>query len=87
MSIWASVCGQEPNFYDDGYGDEPDPRGWMDVAVSVFGDRVRVIVEGRDGSGEIVLDRDGLVELHRRVVAARDLIERGPFVPPPGSRA
>lgn len=73
MSIWASICGDEPAFYDDGYGDpDLDPDGWMDVAVSCVSDRVRIIIRDREGGGQIVLDPYGLAELHRRITIARD---------------
>lgn len=78
MSIWASIPGDDPAFYEDGYDDTVDPEGWMDVAVSAFGDMARIIVRSREGEGMIILDRRGLVELHRRVVAAREHMYRGP---------
>lgn len=72
MSIWASICGEEPAYYDGGYGDpDRDPEGWMDVAVSCLGDRYRIIVKSQEGEGQIVLDDAGLAELHRRIVIAR----------------
>lgn len=77
MSVWASICGDDPAFYDGGYGDpDLDPEGWMDVAVSCLADRVRIIVRDRYGTGEIVLDPYGLAELHRRITIARDQLRR-----------
>lgn len=78
MSIWASIPGQDPAFYDDGYDDTVDPDGWMDIAVSVIGDKARIIVRDREGEGMIILDPAGLTELHRRIVSAREQMNRGP---------
>lgn len=77
MSIFASIEGQDPRFHEDGYGgEELDPEGWMDVAVSVIGDIARVIVRDREGEGTIYLDPAGMAELHRRIVRARIEIDR-----------
>jgi len=77
MSVWASICGDDPKFYDDGYGGDDTSEGFLDVAVSCVADRVRIICLSMD-DGEIVLDPEGLTELHRRIVAARNqLAERG----------
>ena len=70
MSVWASVSGDEPAIFD--VDCEPDPSGWFDVAENVLGNGMtRIIVEGVDGKGVIVLDRAGLVELHRRIMMVR----------------
>lgn len=71
VSVWASVCGQDPTVYDGGYGDEILPDGWIDVAVSCIDSRVRIIVQDDEGSSCISLDPAGLAELHRRIVIAR----------------
>jgi len=77
MSVWASICGDDPKFYGDGYGDDDTFEGFLDVAVSCVADRVRIICLSMD-DGEIILDPEGLTELHRRIVAARNqLSERG----------
>lgn len=72
MSVWASIPGDDPAFYDDIHDDTLDPDGWMDVAVSVIGDMSRIIVRDAQGEGMIILDRYGLAELHRRITIARD---------------
>lgn len=79
MSVWSSICGDDPRAYDDPYGgDELDDQGWIDVATSCVSDRVRILVEERGGRAQIILDPEGLAELHRRIVVARDLLNRSP---------
>lgn len=75
MSIWASITGDDPVIYDGGYGDEIEPRGWLDVATSALDGRVRIIIQDRDGEARISLDAAGLAELHRRIVIARGSIQ------------
>lgn len=70
MSVWASICGDDPKFYGDGYGDDDTIEGFLDVAVSCVADRVRIICTS-EGESEVVLDAEGLTELHRRIVEAR----------------
>jgi len=77
VSVWASICGDDPKFYTEGYGHDDTSEGFLDVAVSCVADRVRIICLSMD-DGEIILDPEGLTELHRRIVAARNqLAERG----------
>ena len=76
MSIWASICGNDTAVYDGGYGDETLPEGWWDIAVSCLGKRVRIIVQDDEGQARISLDPEGLAELHRRIVVARNELER-----------
>lgn len=75
MSIWASIHGEDPVIYDSGYGEDIEPTGFLDVAVSCLGDRVRIIARC-DNDDAISLDADGLKELHRRIVQARSELER-----------
>lgn len=77
MSVWASIPGEDPILYMDGYGDDDQIEGFMDVAVSVVADRVRIICESAN-EATVVLDPAGLAELHRRIVAARTQMDRGP---------
>ena len=75
MSIWASIPGEDPPNYEDGYGgDETVEHALLDVAVSVVADRIRIVCEP---DSTAILDPAGLAELHRRIVLARDKIERG----------
>ena len=77
MSVWASICGDDPKFYTEGYGHDDTSEGFLDVAVSCVADRVRIICKS-EGESEVVLDPEGVTELHRRIVAARNqLAERG----------
>ena len=71
MSIWRSIDGENPVTYDTNNGNKIDPQGWLDVAVSMFGDRVRVIIEDSGGDGRVSLDAEGLNELHRRIIEAK----------------
>jgi hypothetical protein len=75
VSIWSSVNGNDPTIYDGGHGEEEEPNGWLDVAVSCIGGRVRVMIQDRDGEARISLDPSGLAELHRRIVIARQRLE------------
>jgi hypothetical protein len=75
VSVWASILGEDPNLYMDGYGDDDQIEGFMDVAVSCVADRVRIICESAN-EGTVVLDPAGLVELHRRIVQARIQLAR-----------
>lgn len=77
MSVWVSIHGEDPTFYEDGYGDEDEIEGFLDVAVSAVADRVRIICESMN-EGTVVLDPDGLAELHRRIVQARTKMDKGP---------
>jgi hypothetical protein len=74
MSIWASVQGDDPKFYAEGYGRDDVIEGFLDVAISCVADRVRIICSTWE-KGEIVLDAKGLAELHRRIVVARSRLE------------
>lgn len=76
MSIWSSIPGTDPAIYDGGYGDELEPDGWIDVAVSTMGQRARIILQDADHEVRISLDPAGLAELHRRIVIARGKIIR-----------
>lgn len=78
MSVWVSICGDDPRAYEDSDGPELDDRGWIDVATSCVSDRVRIFIEEREGLAQIILDPEGLAELHRRIVVARDLLNRSP---------
>ena len=71
MSIWASVTGDDPVIYDGDEGDDIEPLGWLDVATTFTGDRVRIIIRDHAGEARISLDAAGLAELHRRIVIAR----------------
>ena len=71
MSVWGSICGDDPTVYDGGYGDEVLPDGWIDIAVSCLDARARIIIQDDEGSARISLDPAGLAELHRRIVIAR----------------
>lgn len=75
MSVWASISGEDPKLYEDGYGDDDVIDGFLDVAVSCVADRIRIICESAN-DGTVVLDPDGLVELHRRIVQARIQLAR-----------
>lgn len=75
MSIWSSITGDDPIIYDSGYGEDIEPTGFLDVAVSCIGGRVRIIARSDDDDA-ISLDADGLKELHRRIVQARSELER-----------
>ena len=76
MSVWSSVSGVDPVLYDGVDGNDVVDGGFLDVAVSVVSDRVRIILEG-DGEGMCLsLDSVGLRELHRRIAVARDSIRR-----------
>ena len=73
MSVWVSVSGEDPKQYEDGYGDDDRiENGFIDVAVSCVADRIRIICEPDNTA---ILDREGLVELHRRIVVARTALE------------
>ncbi len=76
MSVWSSITGEDPTIYDGKYGDEREPDGWIDVAVSTIGKRARIILQDSDGETRISLDPAGLAELHRRIVIARGQITR-----------
>lgn len=76
MSIWGSISGNDTTVYDGGYGDETLPEGWWDIAVSCLDKRVRIIVQDDEVSARISLDPEGLAELHRRIVVARNMLER-----------
>lgn len=76
MSIWASIPGKDPVFYETIYGETEDPNGWMDVATCEWVSLARIIVRSSDGEGVIVVDPAGLTELHRRIVRARIEIDR-----------
>lgn len=78
MSVWVSIHGDDPRAYEDSDGPELDDRGWIDVATSCVSDRVRIFIEEREGLAQIILDPEGLAELHRRIVVARDLLNRSP---------
>ena len=67
MSIWRSVCGEDPVIYDGGYGTEVLADGFMDVAVSCWSERVRIIAEADGDRGCLSLDPDGVRELRRRL--------------------
>ena len=74
MSVWASIPGEDPPNYEDGYGgDETVEHALLDVAVSVVADRIRIVCEP---DSTAILDPAGLAELHRRIVLARDKMER-----------
>ena len=75
MSIWASISGNDITTLDPDYEQDPEPEGWIDVAVSIFGTHARVIVGDRHGESCIALDPSGLAELHRRIVIARQRLE------------
>lgn len=73
MSVWASIPGEDPPNYEDGHGgDETVEHAFIDVAVSVVADRVRIVCEP---DSTAILDPAGLAELHRRIVAARHQLE------------
>lgn len=75
VSIWSSVQGFDPVAYDAGYGEEALDDAWVDVALSAFGNRVRILVEDENGTAAISLDAAGIAELHRRIVVARTSLE------------
>lgn len=77
MSIWASICGEDPVIYDSGYGEDIVDDGFLDVAVSCLGGRVRIIATS-EGEHGLSLDKAGLAELHRRIVIARTRLEDSP---------
>ena len=76
MSVWASIPGDDPPNYEDGYGGtETVEHALIDVAVSCVADRIRIVCEP---DSTAILDPDGLAELHRRIVIARDQLDRRP---------
>ena len=74
MSIWRSIEGENPVTYDTSSGNDIDPQGWVDVAISTFGNRVRLIIEDSGGEGRVSLDLAGLDELTRRINEAREIL-------------
>lgn len=74
MSIWASIPGSTPEIYDGDDGTDLEPHGWIDVAVSAYRDRIRIIIRDYTTEARISLDPAGLAELHRRIVIARGQI-------------
>lgn len=74
MSIWRSIEGENPVTYDTGNGEIVDNNGWIDVAVSMFGNRVRLIIEDSGGDGRVSVDLTGLDELLRRMNEARAIL-------------
>ena len=75
LSIWSSVQGLDPVAYDAEYGEEILDDAWVDVALSAFGNRVRILVDGEGGKGALSLDAAGVAELHRRIVVARSRLD------------
>ena len=76
MSIWASVGFGEPDIpcLLDGYGHEPDPSGWVDVATGW--DSIRLIVETDEGRGMVILPAESARSLIRRLETAVAVISR-----------
>lgn len=74
MSIWSSVTGTDPDIYDGDDGTDLEPHGWLDIAVSAYHDRIRIIIRDHATEARISLDPAGLAELHRRIVMARGQI-------------
>jgi hypothetical protein len=74
VSIWASVTGDDPEIYDGDDGTDLEPGGWIDIAVSAYRDRIRIIIRDYATEARISLDPAGLAELHRRIVIARGQI-------------
>lgn len=58
--------------YESMEGQKVDPQGWIDVAVSMFGDRVRIIMEDSGGDARLALNIEGLEELERRIAEAKE---------------
>lgn len=78
MSIWRSIPPTtDPIVFDAEDGADLMASGWFDVAVSMYGDRVRIILTDNATTTAISLDAAGIAELHRRVVIARASIEGG----------
>ena len=76
MSIWSSVGFDEPDIvcYTDGYGNEPDPATWIDVATGW--DSIRLIVECEVGTGLVILPADSARALIRRLETAVAVITK-----------
>lgn len=76
VSIWASVGFGEPDIvcYTDGYGNEPDPATWIDVATGW--DSIRLIVECEVGTGLVILPADSARALIRRLETAVAVITK-----------
>lgn len=74
MSIWRSIEGENPVTYDTSNGEIVDNNGWVDVAVFMFGNRVRLIIEDSGGDGRVSVDLAGLDELLRRMNEARVIL-------------
>lgn len=76
MSIWASVGVGEPPLacLDSHFGLDPDPDGWVDVAVG-FGS-VRLIVMDTDGEGRVALSTHEALRLIDRLQRAIEIAEK-----------
>jgi len=60
MSIWSSVGNDDIEILESGYGQESDPKGWIDVAHG-WGN-IRLIVRCEDyvpGEASIAVTPDG----------------------------
>ena len=76
MSIWSSVGFNEPDIvcFTDGYGNEPDPAAWVDVATGW--DSIRLIVECEEGTGLVILPTESARTLIRRLETALAVIAK-----------
>jgi hypothetical protein len=81
MSIYASIQGDDPTYYWDGYGGEEMEKGaFLDVAVSVIAPRCRVSAYSPT-TDEVILDPDGVRELIRRLQEALTRMNHGKETP------
>lgn len=61
--------------YRGDFGDQRcDHPAWFDVAYGL--DTVRLMVHDGEATSWVALDEEGLTELHRRVVIARDYLSK-----------
>lgn len=78
MSIWASIGCDEPEIeiLESGYGQDVDPKGWIDVAHG-WGN-IRLIVRCEDyipGEASVAFTPDGarrLIELLQRAIESAE---------------
>ena len=77
MSIWGSVSCDDIEILESGYGQEPDPKGWIDVAHGRG--NIRLIVECEDyepGKASVAITPDGARKLIGWLKSAIQLCER-----------
>lgn len=73
VSIWRSIQGDDPAIYTGDFGDERcEYPAWFDLALGL--DTVRLMIHDGTSTSWVALDDEGLTELHRRVVIAREYI-------------